>query len=90
MRQVGRRTLRRLITREILWNGNREHLRNLRVWHHDSIIWWAWTQHAKYEDRYRRSMESPALEHIEFVRLRSHAEADAWLEGVTACRRCVR
>ncbi len=87
MRQVTRRTLRRTVRRERLWNGNREHLTNFWVWHHDSIIRWAWTQHGKYQDRYSRAMASPALDHIEFVRLRSHAEADEWVENLTPSRR---
>lgn len=76
MRQVTRRTLRRAVRREQLWNGNREPLRNLWAWNpHDSIIRWAWTQHAKYQDRYNAA----TLGHIDFVRLRSHAEAEDWL-----------
>jgi len=82
MRQVTRRTLRRTVRREELWNGNREPLTNLWVWHRDSIIRWAWTQHSKYEGRYRGAMASPALDHIEFVHLQSHAEADEWLEDL--------
>ncbi|QXC62250.1 hypothetical protein KSP35_05430 [Aquihabitans sp. G128] len=83
MRQVIGRTLRRTVRRERLWNGNREPLTNFWVWHPESIIRWAWTQHDKYEDRYSRSMASPALDHLEFVRLRSHAEADEWLENLS-------
>lgn len=83
MFQVIRRTLRRIVRRERLWNGNRESPTNLLVWRHDSIIRWAWTHHRKYEDRYRQAMVEPALDHLTFVRLRSHAEADAWLERHT-------
>jgi adenylate kinase family enzyme len=81
MYQVTRRTLRRLIRRERLWNGNRESWRSLWTWDPDrSIIRWAWTQHASYQQRYRSAMESPALQHLEFVRLRSHDVAEQWLE----------
>jgi len=83
MRQVVRRTLRRTVRRERLWNGNREPLTNLWVWHPYSIIRWAWTQHYKYEDLYCQAMTSPALGHIKFIRLRSHAAADEWLENLT-------
>jgi adenylate kinase family enzyme len=84
MRQVSLRTLRRGLRREELWNGNRESLRNAWAWDpHTSIIRWAWTQHAKYQERYRASMTSSAFDHIDFVRLRSHDEAEQWLSSLT-------
>jgi adenylate kinase family enzyme len=43
MRQVIWRTLRRAVTRQELWNGNRETLRNFLTWvPEDSVISWAW------------------------------------------------
>ena len=83
MRQVVTRTLRRVIRREELWNGNREPLRNLWAWDpYKSIIRWAWTQHEKYQDRFGSAMGSPAYAHIDFVRLKSHEEAERWLSGL--------
>jgi adenylate kinase family enzyme len=85
MRQVTMRTVRRLIRREELWNGNREPFRNLWSWEPErSIIRWAWTQHAKYQERYSAAMASAALDHITFVRLRSRAEAERWLTTLPA------
>jgi adenylate kinase family enzyme len=84
MRQVVARTFRRLAMREELWNGNREPLRNLYRWDpHRSIIRWAWTQHGKYEQRHTAAMTDPALAHLTWVRLRSHAEAAAWLASLS-------
>ena len=83
MRQVIGRTLRRTITREELWSGNREPLRNLYGWDpKTSIIRWSWTQHQKYVSRYEAAMADPALGHVTFVRLRSRADATAWLAGL--------
>lgn len=80
MYQVTRRTVGRIIRRQRLWNGNREPLQNLWAWDpNKSIIRWSWTQHAKYQERYRRAIGSPTLGHIDFVRLTSHAEAERWL-----------
>jgi len=80
MRQVTARTLRRTLRSEELWNGNREPLRNLWAWDpHKSIIRWAWTQHGKYQDRFGSAMASPLFARIDFVRLRSHQEAERWL-----------
>ena len=83
MRQVTGRTLRRIVRREELWNGNREPLRNLWAWDpHRSIIRWAWTQHGKYQRRFSSAMTSPTFGHIDFVRLRSHDEAERWLASL--------
>jgi adenylate kinase family enzyme len=91
MRQVTARTLRRTVRREELWNGNREPLRNLWAWDPErSVIRWSWTQHGKYQERYRSAMvsatTSPALAHLDFVRLGSHAEAERWLATLAPSR----
>lgn len=80
MRQVIRRTLRRVTTRQQLWNGNREPWSNLyRFDPTRNIIRWSWTQHTKYERRFGAAMVDPAWAHLTFVRLRSHGEAAAWV-----------
>jgi adenylate kinase family enzyme len=85
MAQVVRRTVRRVLTRERLWNGNREPFGNLyRRDPQRSIVAWAWTQHPKYATRYEAAADDPRFGHLRFVRLRSHAEADAWLDRLPA------
>lgn len=85
MRQVVARTLRRLVSREQLWNGNREPWSNVWSWDpHKSIIRWAWTQHDKYRERYGAAMNSPSLDHIRFVRLGSHEHVKEWLARLEA------
>jgi adenylate kinase family enzyme len=87
MRQVIGRTLRRTVRRDELWNGNREPLRNLYSWDpHKSVIRWSWTQHAKYRQRFAEAMSSPRFDHLDFVRLTSHADADRLLHGLTDAR----
>jgi adenylate kinase family enzyme len=72
MRQVVWRTLRRAVTRQELWNGNREPLRNFLTWApEESVISWAWHNHAKYRDRYSAAAADPAYVHLRFVRLTS-------------------
>lgn len=46
MRRIVRRTVGRLIRREVLWNGNRERFVTSFL-KSDSVIWWAWTTHAR-------------------------------------------
>jgi adenylate kinase family enzyme len=83
MRGLLARTVRRIVGREVLWNGNREPLRNLYAWDPEkSIVRWAWTQHAAYRHRYGSAMSSADNPHLHFVRLGSRKEAARWLESV--------
>jgi adenylate kinase family enzyme len=70
-----RRTLTRTITREELWNGNREQIRHVftRYW----IPWWVLGNHR----RHRREVPErvAAQPHLELVHLRSDAEVEEWL-----------
>ena len=83
MRQVVWRTLRRTATREELWNGNREPLRNLWRWDpRENIIRWAWTRYATVVTRYEAAIHDPAHAHLTFIRLRTSAEVDRWLSSL--------
>jgi len=80
-----RRTVRRTLTREELWNGNREPYSNLWSLNPEkSIIAWTATRHGKYRQRYADAALSPEWGHLRFVRLRSQREADGFLSGVQA------
>lgn len=84
MRQIVGRTVRRVVTREVLWNGNREPFANLYRWAPEKgVIRWAWTKHAKYEDRYSHAQSDPRFAHATFVVLRSQTDATRWLESIT-------
>lgn len=88
MTQVTSRTLRRVVRREQLWNGNRESVRSLLAWDPEqSIVRWAWTQHGKYRERYRSAMESSAFGHLDFVRIRSRTALEQWLERLVDASR---
>jgi adenylate kinase family enzyme len=73
-----RRTIVRTITREELWNGNREQIRFLftRYW----IPWWVLRTHRHYS----REIPERVAEHpqLELVRLRAPHEAEEFLAGV--------
>jgi len=83
MRRVIRRTIRRVLTREELWNGNREPWSNLyRLDPAKNIIVWTWQQHPVYRQRYSSAIEAGEFGDAAIVRLRSAAAADAWLASV--------
>ena len=80
MRRVIGRTFRRAARRQELWNGNRERWANfVSINPENSIIAWAWSQHANYRTRYEEAMADPRWSHLRFERLRSAAEVNAFL-----------
>jgi len=75
MRQVAWRTVRRAVTRQELWNGNREPLTNFLSWVPEkSVISWAWHKHAEYRARYGAAPDDPANAHLAFIRLTSRRD----------------
>lgn len=69
------RTLRRTLTRQVLWNGNRERWTNLTSLDPEqSILAWAWTQHARYRLRYQRDAADPRWASLRFHFVRSAAD----------------
>jgi adenylate kinase family enzyme len=70
-----RRTLRRALTREELWNGNRESLRNALVGF-DSLF-----RYALANERPRRYRYPRELARYRVARLRSPAEVEAFLRS---------
>jgi len=87
MRQVAGRTLRRMVTRAELWNGNRKPWRSLvRLKPEESIIMWAWTHHHAYRQRYLTARQDPANGHLAFIRLRTPAEIAALIRRVAGQR----
>lgn len=70
MARVIRRTLKRLVTRQLLWEKVTEPLSNvLSLDPERSIIAWAWTTHAQRRHRYGLLLEDPAYAHLEFRRV---------------------
>jgi adenylate kinase family enzyme len=75
-----RRTLGRTITREELWNGNREQFRHFftRYW----IPWWVIQTHRHYSREIPK--RAAAHPHLDLVRLRGDDEVDDWLQSIQA------
>jgi len=88
MARTIRRTLRRVVTREELWNGNREPFSNLWSTNPEkSIIVWAATRHGVYRQRYAEAEVDPRWAGLRFVRLSSQAESEAFLAGLAPATR---
>ena len=83
--QVLSRTLRRSITREELWAGNRESLAKA-FFSRDSILLWSLTNMKKIRDRYTEVMRDESFIGIRFVRLRSRDEVSAFVAVLSESR----
>jgi adenylate kinase family enzyme len=87
MRQLAWRTLRRAALGTELWNGNRERWRDmLSADPEKSIIRWAWTRDHVYRERYLQASADPAHAHLEFIRLRTRAQATALIDCAARTR----
>jgi adenylate kinase family enzyme len=74
------RTIRRAVTREELWNGNRENFwGHLKFWSDDSLFNWL------FKTYWRRKRETPDLlnlpehRHLELIHFKHPREAEEWL-----------
>lgn len=74
------RTLRRVVSREELWAGNRESWKALAFWRgQQSILWWAWTTYAGRKKRYEAAMAEPDNADLAFYRLATRRQARRFL-----------
>ena len=84
MRRVVKRTLRRAVRREELWNGNREPLTNFYRWGpEENIVRWAWTMHDHYRQRYLTAIEDGTWDHATVHRLSSVEAVSKFLDEAT-------
>jgi adenylate kinase family enzyme len=80
MWRVITRTVRRIVTRRVLWSGNRESLRTALS--RDSIVLWAWTT---YDRRHRDYPDQLAAHpNLAVHRLRSARDVDRFLAAVSS------
>jgi len=86
MAQLVRRTLRRALTREEIWNGNRESLRTA-LFSRDSILLWALQTYRQRRREYRALFGQPEHRHLTVIHLRSPRETAHWLAGLPGAPR---
>jgi adenylate kinase family enzyme len=83
MWRVTTRTLRRSLTGEELWSGNRESLRNA-LFDRDSIVLYALKSCRRHRREYPVLLDEPAYRHLRVVHLRSPRAMRKWIEGWAA------
>lgn len=79
MCQIIRRTLRRRLHREVLWNGNIEPPLRTFLTDHQHIVRWAWNTHHKTALRVAALQER--LPELTIVRLTGRTAVERWLAG---------
>jgi len=79
--QAFKRSIKNIINQKTCCNGNQETFRRL-LFSKNSILWWCITTYRKRNKKYERLMHDPMYKHINFVRLKSHKEADNWLKSL--------
>jgi adenylate kinase family enzyme len=85
MRRVIGRTVRRAITREVLWNGNREPMTNFYKWDpQENVIRWAWVKFESYRQQGHAAMTDGTWAHATVHHLRSPAEVAAFLASAVS------
>jgi hypothetical protein len=75
------RTVRRTLSKELLWGTNRERF-FAQFFSRDSLFVWALQTHPRYRREYPRLLRSPEHHHLQLVHLRTPAQATAWLEAL--------
>ena len=78
-----RRTAQRIITRERLYAGNRETLRNALL-EADGIPWWVIRTHGKRRRDFPQLFRRPEYGHAAVIRLDTQAAAEAFLAAASA------
>jgi len=75
------RTLRRIVTREALWNENRERFR-AQFLSRDSLFLWALRSYPRRRREYPLLLQQPAYVHLTVVRLPSPRASRTWLSQI--------
>jgi hypothetical protein len=81
--QALRRTARRIITRERLYGGNRETIRNA-LFETTGIPWWVIRTHGKRRRDFPEQFKRPEYSHAVVIRLTRPTTTEAFFEAVSA------
>ncbi|MEW6401169.1 MAG: adenylate kinase [Chloroflexota bacterium] len=77
------RTIRRAVTQEELWSGNRESFwGHLKIWSEESLFHWLFKTYWRRKREYPTLFAEPGNTHLTVFHFKSPREADKWLEAV--------
>jgi adenylate kinase family enzyme len=80
-----KRSVRRSVTREVVWGGNRESLADLMSRDPNrNVLLWAWRSHPLYQEVYASYISGDFWAHATVHRLRTRADVEAFTERLGA------
>ncbi|MEQ4719551.1 hypothetical protein [Nonomuraea sp. B19D2] len=80
MPRILRRSLRRTLLRESIFNGNRE---TVAEWfRRDHPAWWAWSQHAARRADIQQRIHDPRFTPLSVIRLTTVQSSASWLGSI--------
>jgi adenylate kinase family enzyme len=83
--QLTRRTIQRGITREELWNGNREKFWwHLKLWSDESLFRWLFKTYWRLRKTYPQYFAEPRFAHLKVLHFRSPREVDDWVRSFSS------
>ncbi len=77
-----RRSLRRTLLREELWNGNRETIRG-QFFSRESLFLWVLKSHGRKRREYPVMFARPENAHLTFLRFNSPRQVEQWLKEIS-------
>jgi adenylate kinase family enzyme len=81
------RIIRRAVTREVLWNGNRETFwPHLKLWSEESLFHWLFKTYWRRRREFPILFSRPEYAHLKIVRLSSPRATEQWLRRFTPGR----
>jgi len=84
MARLARRTVRRALTREELWNGNREPLTNFYRWDPEAnVVRWSWTHFDERRLRFQSHIADGSWDHLRVVHLKTTRDAENFLGSLS-------
>ena len=82
--RLGKRSLLRLISGSVLWNGNRERFFDVCSLDPErSVIAWMWKTHGSFPDRFEQLRTDPGLHGLELHRVSSASDRRQLLEAIS-------
>jgi len=77
------RILRRAITGEELWNGNRENFwTHPKLWSDDSLFTWLFKTYWRRKQEYPQLFMQPDYRQLQIMYFKSPGETDMWLSKI--------
>ena len=78
-----KRTIRRAVTQEELWNGNRETFWwHLKLWSQDSLFHWLFRTYWRRKREIPIMLSMPGYGHLKVYRFKHPRELEKWVEGI--------